>query len=47
MANAFKNDTDVAALFGDSGDEESFDGFGERGSSSDDDSDLDFGGPRR
>ena len=35
---------DVVALFGDSGDEESFDGFGEGGSSSNDDSDLDFGG---
>ena len=44
MANALENDTDVAALFGDSGDEESFDGFGEGGSSSDDDLDLDFGG---
>ena len=43
MANALGNDTDVAALFGDSGDEESFDGFGEGGSSSKDDLDLDFG----
>ena len=37
MANALENDTDVAALFGDLGDEESFDGFREGGSSSDDD----------
>ena len=36
--------SDVASLFGDSGDEESFDGFGEGGSSSDSDSDLDFEG---
>ena len=43
MANALKNDTDVAALFGDLGDQESFDGFGEGGFSSDDDLDLDFG----
>ena len=44
MANAFENETDVAELFGDSGDEESFDGFGEGRSSRDDDLDLDFGG---
>ena len=44
MANAFEIDEDVASLFGDSGDEESFDGFGEGGSSSDSDSNLDFEG---
>ena len=44
MANALENDTDRAALLGDSGDEESFDGFGEGGSSSDDDLYLDFKG---
>ena len=44
MANAFQIDPDVASLFEDSGDEESFDGFGEGGFSSDNDSDLDFEG---
>ena len=44
MANAYEIDQDVASLFGDSGDEESFDGFGEGGFSSDNDSDLDFEG---
>ena len=44
MANAYEIDQDAASLFGDSGDEESFDGFGEGGFSSDNDSDLDFEG---
>ena len=44
MANTFKIDPDVALLFEDSGDEESFDEFREGGFSSDNDSDLDFEG---
>ena len=44
MANAFQIDPDVASLFEDSGDEESFDGLGEGGFSTDNDSDLDFEG---
>ena len=45
MANALEIDQDVAQLFGDSGDEKSFDGFGKggfRSFSNDNDSDLDF-----
>ena len=41
MANAFEIDADAATIFGDSGDEESFDKFGEGGSSSDNNLDLD------
>ena len=44
MVNASELDADIASLSGDSGDEESFDGFGEGGSSSNSDSDLDFEG---
>ena len=44
MANPFEIDPDAASLFEDSGDEESFDGFGEGGFSSDTDLDLDFEG---
>ena len=44
MANAFEIDLDVASVFENSGDEENFDGFGERGFSSDNDLDLDFEG---
>ena len=44
MVNAFEIDLDVESLFEDSGHEESFDGFGEGGFSSDNDSDLNFEG---
>ena len=44
MVNAFEIDQDVASLFGDSADEKPFDGFGEGGFSSDNDSDWDFKG---